>query len=100
MTTAQHHEPAEDRTVRIPGSNEHDGHHLTTVTPRWVCPVCGGPRGMIRPAISNDGSRQLACDGWTNPCGHVDTYTAVRREAAAAAPSRPPAQQLPPSDRT
>lgn len=35
---------------------------------------------MIRLAISYDGSRRLACDGWTNPCGHVDTYAAVRVE--------------------
>ena len=100
MTTAKHHEPAEDRMVRIPGSDEHDGHHLTTVTLRWVCPTCGRPRGQIRPAISYDGSRRLACDGWTNPCGHVDTYAAARREAAADPMSRPRAQQLPPKDRT
>ena len=100
MTTTEHHDQPEHRTVRIPGSDDHDGQHLISVALRWECPACGGPRGMVRPAISYDGSRRLACDGWTNPCGHVDTYTAVRREAAAAAASRHPAQQLPPSDRT
>lgn len=23
----------------------------------------------------------LACDGWTNPCGHIDFYADVRAEA-------------------
>jgi hypothetical protein len=100
MATAQHHDHTEHRAVRIPGSDDHDGHHLITVTLRWTCPTCGGPRGQIRPAVSYDGSRRLACDGWTNPCGHIDTYAAVRREAAAEAASHPPAQQLPPTDRT
>ena len=75
MDTTQYHEPIEYRTVRIPGQ------HLITVTLRWVCPTCGGPRGQVRPAISYDGSRRLACDGWTNPCGHIDFYADVRAEA-------------------
>jgi hypothetical protein len=76
------------------------GHHLITVTLRWVCPVCGGPRGEVHPTISYDGSRRLGCDGWTNPCGHLDTYDAIRLEAAAEAASATDAQQLPPVDRT
>jgi len=35
------------RTVRIPGSDQHAGHHLITVTVRWECPRCGGPRGDV-----------------------------------------------------
>ena len=69
------------QTVQIPGSDDHNGHHLITVTLAWVCRVCGGPRGQVARGISYDGSRQLACDGWTNPCGHVDLYSAVRNEA-------------------
>ena len=69
------------RTVRIPGSDQHAGHHLITVTVLWECPRCGGPRGDGGRAISYDGGRQLSCDGWTNPCGHVDLYRAVRAEA-------------------
>src|SRR5664279_673556 len=60
------------RTVRIPGSDQHAGHHLITVTVLWECPRCGGPRGAVGRAISYDGSRQLSCDGWTNP---ADTST-------------------------
>ena len=37
--------------------------------------------GRLRAAISYDGSRRLNCDGWSNPCGHVDYYSAVRAEA-------------------
>ena len=81
MNTTQYHEPTGYRTVRIPGSTDHAGQHLITVTLQWVCPTCGGPRGQVRPAISYDGSRRLACDGWTNPCGHIDCYADVRAEA-------------------
>lgn len=76
------------RTVQIPGSAEHNGQHTVTVTLTWACPVCAGPRGPVVPAISYDGSRRLACDGWTNPCGHIDTYDTVRTEARAAAGER------------
>ena len=79
----------EYRTVRIPGSTDHDGHHLITVTLRWVCPACGGPRGPVLPTLPFDGSRRLACDGWSNPCGHIDTYTAVRAEARRLAGDQP-----------
>jgi hypothetical protein len=100
MPTTQHDDLTEHRAVRIPGCTDHAGHHLITVTLRWVCPTCGGPRGEIRPVISYDGSRRLACDGWTNPCGHLDTYTAARHEAAAEPASATDAQQLPLDDRT
>ena len=86
MTTTP---PAPFRTVRIPGSTDHDGHHLITVTLRWVCPACGGPRGPVIATLSYDGSRRLACDGWSNPCGHIDTYTAVRAEARRLAGDQP-----------
>src|SRR6478752_4960382 len=42
MPTTQHHDHPEYRSVRIPGSSDHAGHHLITITLRWVCPVCGG----------------------------------------------------------
>ena len=70
------------RTVHIPGSDQHAGLFLTAVTVVWECPACGGPRGDVARTISYDGSRRLGCDGWSNPCGHIDTYSSVRREAA------------------
>lgn len=73
--------PTPTRTVRIPGSTEHAGWHLRTVTLLWVCPRCGGPRGEPFPGVSYDGSRRLSVDQWINPCGHVDWYSRVRAEA-------------------
>ena len=100
MRTTQPDDPTEQRTVRIPGSTDHAGHHLITVTLRWVCPVCDGPRGTVRPTVSYDGSRRLACDGWTNACGHIDYYADVRREARDSEPIDARPQQLPPAGGT
>lgn len=79
-----HHQGYRWRTVTIPASAEHDGRHLIQVTLAWVCPRCRGPRGEVVRAVSFDGSRRLECDGWTNPCGHVDYYESLRREADTA----------------
>lgn len=78
---------AERRTVTIPERAEHEGFHSVTVSLRWVCPKCGGPRGEVYPALSYDGSRRLSVDGWSNPCGHVDSYAACRAEAQAGVES-------------
>ena len=72
------------RTVRIPACDDHQGWFTRTVTLSWRCPVCNGPRGEVRPAVSYDGSRRLNCDGWSNPCGHIDKYASVREEADRA----------------
>lgn len=75
-------EPASaTRTVKIPARDDHEGRASITATLPWVCPSCGGPRGEIQRAVSYDGSLRLVCDGWNNPCGHLDTYADVRREA-------------------
>ena len=49
----------------------------------WRCPICGEPRGDTFRGISYYGAVPLHCDSWNNPCGHVDTYAALRAEAAA-----------------
>jgi hypothetical protein len=46
-------------TVQIPACQDHGG--WATVTVSLLC--------------------RLACDGWRNPCGHVDLYKNVRTEA-------------------
>ena len=81
QTSTQPADAAAWKRVRVPGSTDHDGHHLITVTLRWQCPRCNGPRGPVQPVISYDGSRRLGCDGWNNPRGHVDSYRDVRTEA-------------------
>lgn len=72
----------EIKTIQIPACENHDGYFAVKVKLRWVCPVCGQPRGGIQRVRSYDGSRVLFCDGWENPCGHVDKYAACRKEAA------------------
>lgn len=69
------------RQVTIPACAEHDGILSTKVVIDWVCPRCGGPRGEPHAAVSYDGSRRLAVDGWQNPCGHIDKYSDVLVEA-------------------
>lgn len=70
-----------EETVTIPACIEHEGYQKITVRLIWRCPVCGEPRGTISTVESYDGSRKLSCDGWINPCGHVDKYTKVVEEA-------------------
>lgn len=69
------------KTVRIPSCEQHEGFHSTEVTLIWECPACGGPRGEVFDTLSYDGSRRLSVHGWRNPCGHIDGYADVRREA-------------------
>jgi len=71
--------------VEIPSCDEHAGSPLCLVRLEIsdTCPVCGGPRGAPYRTISYDGSRRLNCDGWINPCGHIDKYASVRKEGKA-----------------
>lgn len=79
-------EPMLTRSVTIPRLPEHEGNpfNLISVTLLWECPVCGGPRGEVEQVVSYDGSLRVHCDGWVNPCGHVDSYDSVRAEAGLA----------------
>lgn len=70
------------RSVRIPARADHGGFAGMLVDLVWVCPRCGGPRGLPHSGLSFDGSLRLTVDVWTNPCGHVDDYASVRAEAA------------------
>ena len=67
--------------VTIPATDQHEGVYKVTVCLRWVCPVCGEPRGEPHPVLSYDGSLRMIVHGWFNPCGHVDKYELVRNEA-------------------
>lgn len=76
--------PVQHKTVRIPAAAQHEGFYFKNVTVDWICPVCGGPRGEPYDTVSYDGSRRLSVHGWRNPCGHVDKYDDVRKEAEKA----------------
>lgn len=78
------------RIVEVPASNQHEGMYTIKVELVWVCPKCNRVRGNVYRTFSYDGSRRVECDGWTNPCGHVDKYDAVRAEAREAT-TPPPA---------
>lgn len=77
--------------VTIPSSSEHNGYGLMTVEISDNCPVCGGPRGQVYGTLSYDGSRRVNCDGWNNPCGHIDLYSDVRAEGVRVAFKEPQA---------
>ena len=70
------------KQVTIPARAQHDGFHKCSVNLYWYCPECGGERGELFNTISFDGSRRLGCNGWRNPCGHIDKYDDVRVEAS------------------
>ena len=78
--------------VKIPIIEQHMGLYLYVreVEIAELCPVCGMPRGKntIHNVRSYDGSRFVICDGWENPCGHVDKYSDVRKEALQIAKLR------------
>lgn len=69
----------ETRTVTIPSCVAHWGMYSITVKLPWVCLVCGGPRGEPTKVLSYDGSLRMSCDGWENPCGHVEKYSDIRK---------------------
>ena len=71
----------EIKTVEVPAMEEHQGFYTIKIRLLWVCPVCGGQRGEPKRGLSYDGSLRVGCDTWGNPCGHVDKYDAVRKEA-------------------
>ncbi len=73
----------EERTVTIPAREQHAEYSSITVTLPWVCRACDAPRGEPIRTTSWDGSRQLAVDSWSNPCGHVEKYSKVRRDLEA-----------------
>ena len=51
------------------------------VTILACCPRCGGPRGVPRGFNNAEDGAYWWTNVWTNPCGHVDMYEAVVKEA-------------------
>lgn len=71
------------KTVTIPATPKHEGQLKAVIKLEWVCPTCGQERGEINNVRSYDGSLSMVVDGWENPCGHIDKYTALIKEATA-----------------
>lgn len=53
-----------------------------------TCPECGGPRGKPFSHTFHEGGEWFTVDRWTNPCGHVDKYAQVYREAKLLAAAK------------
>lgn len=72
-----------DRSAEAPWGSGPVRPVVRTVEISTKCPVCGGKRG--KPANLNqvDDGEYYSVDVWTNPCGHVDYYEDVVKEAAA-----------------
>jgi hypothetical protein len=54
-----------------------------TVTISTTCPKCGGRRGKPFGHNFVEDGDSAHVNRWTNPCGHLDMYPAVIREADA-----------------
>lgn len=52
-----------------------------TVTISDRCPECGGPRGEPQGVNRCDDGAYFWVQEWANPCGHVDRYEDVVKEA-------------------
>ena len=50
-----------------------------------TCPRCGGPRGEVRTERACEDGQWYDVSRWENPCGHLDLYADVLREAGRAA---------------
>jgi hypothetical protein len=73
-------------TVRDRAAEAPWGSGATTVATRnitipVVCRVCGAPRGAPRSTRQHEDGVTYYVHTWTNPCGHVDLYADLIREA-------------------
>lgn len=57
--------------------------HVRTVKIHPTCPRCGRRRGrpLSRTARDSSSHAKFGYDWWENPCGHVDLYADVLKEA-------------------
>lgn len=74
-----------DRASEAPWGSGLNRPAIRTVTIPRACPRCGCPRGEARNLNQHDDGEWYSVDIWQNPCGHVDHYADVVREAARLA---------------
>jgi hypothetical protein len=67
--------------ARAWGSPGYSDPIFRTVTISDRCATCGGPRGEVYTHNFHEDGGWYYVDRWNNPCGHIDTYTAVLAEA-------------------
>lgn len=76
-----------DRAAEAPWGSGLTNPAVRTVTISATCPRCGGPRGEARNLNQYDDGVHYSTEVWDNPCGHVDLYVNVLREARDASAS-------------
>lgn len=72
-----------DRSAEAPWGSGLTNPIVRTVTIAATCPRCGGERGTPRNLNQYDDGVRYSVDIWDNPCGHVDAYADVVKEAAS-----------------
>ncbi|MCY0957655.1 hypothetical protein [Streptomyces sp. H27-H5] len=87
-------------TVRVTSRGDGPGYSgvgIITVTVAARCPQCGGPRGWdtVAPIRFPEDGEWYTADKWTNPCGHMDLYASVLREARTRPVPQPVAERPP-----
>ena len=55
---------------------------LRHVTISKICPCCGGKRGEPKVSRQYDNGDWRDVHTWRNPCGHIDKYSEVLKEAS------------------
>lgn len=78
-----------DRAAEAPWGYGCTNPRTRRVTISATCPRCGGPRGEPRGLNQCDDGAWYWVQIWDNPCGHIDMYDDVVREAAALADGGP-----------
>ena len=74
-----------DRSAEAPWGSGLVQPVVRTVEISTKCPTCGGERGKPRNLNQVDDGEYYSVDVWDNPCGHVDMYADVVKEAARLA---------------
>jgi hypothetical protein len=67
------------RRIFIPATFEHQGLYRLDLVVPWNCIYCGEERGEPFEGFSYDGSLRMNVTCWENPCGHVESYEAIRQ---------------------
>lgn len=72
-----------DRSAEAPWGSGPVNPLVRTVEIPYSYPRCGADRGRPRNLNQCEDGAHYSVDVWENPCGHVDLYDDVVREAAA-----------------
>jgi hypothetical protein len=66
------------RSITIPACDDHAGVIKCTLIVPWFCIYCGQRRGEPYVKKIWDSTQSMNVTAWDNPCGHNETYSAIR----------------------